>query len=43
MKQEQPTQEQPTQEQLNAWYQHKSNKERWIESQEYNQEQEDEK
>ena len=26
--------EKPTQEQLNKWYLHKSNKERWIEEQE---------
>ena len=26
--------EKPTQEQLNKWYKHKSNKERWIEAEE---------
>ncbi len=26
--------EKPTQEQLNRWYEHKSNKERWCEAQE---------
>jgi len=31
----------PTQEQLNKWYSHKSNKEAWIEAQEYNRDVED--